>query len=51
MYRKKYPGQRLFIVKIDNYKYVVPYVVDKEKRVFFLKTLYPSRKIMKEYKK
>ena len=49
--QKKYPGQRLFIVKIDTYVYIVPYIIDKERLLFFLKTLYPSRKLNKEYAK
>lgn len=49
--QKRYPGQRLFVVKIGNYIYSVPYVYDHERQVFFLKTLYPSRKLTKEYKK
>ena len=44
----KYPGQRYFIVEIDDYVYYVPFVED-EKRIF-LKTIIPSRKYMKLYK-
>ncbi len=29
--QKKYPGQMIMIVEINNYAYVVPYVEDKEK--------------------
>ncbi len=49
--QKRYPGQRLFVVKIGSYIYSVPYVYDHKRQVFFLKTLYPSRKLTKEYKK
>lgn len=49
--KKKYPGQKLFVVKIGAYIYAVPYVFDQEKQIFFLKTLYPSRKLTKEYNK
>ena len=49
--QKRYPGQRLFIVKIGRYAYSVPYVYDLKRRVNFLKTLYPSRKLTKEYKR
>lgn len=45
---KKYPHQRILIVKITNYAYVVPYVQDK-KGVSFLKTIYPSRIFTKIY--
>ena len=45
---KKYPNQKIFIFKIKNYIYYVPYVEDEEK--IFLKTIIPSRKLTKEYK-
>jgi hypothetical protein len=45
---QKYPNQNIFVVKIDNYCYVVPYVYDEEN--IFLKTIIPSRKMMKKYK-
>lgn len=47
--QKKYPGQKLFVVKIGSYIYVAPYVIDHKRRVFFLKTVYPSRKLTKQY--
>ena len=45
----KYPytHQRKFIVKIDNYAYVIPFVEDDFK--IFFKTVYPSRKNNKKY--
>ena len=43
----KYPNQKLFIVKIRDYIYIVPFVEDKEK--IFLKTIIPSRKYKKKY--
>ena len=42
-----YPNQRIFIVNIDDYAYVVPYVEDD--REYFLKTVIPSRKFTKLY--
>ncbi|MCH9844321.1 MAG: toxin [Alphaproteobacteria bacterium] len=37
-----YPKQKMFVLEIKNYIYLVPFVeTDKE---IFLKTLYPSRK-------
>lgn len=45
--QKKYPGQMIMIIEIDNYAYVVPYIEDKEK--IFLKTVYPSREATKKY--
>jgi len=44
-----YPGQRLYFVIVDNYIYIVPYVV--EKTYIFLKTVIPSRKATKDFKK
>ncbi len=47
--REKYKEQKLFIVKIENYVYLVPYV--ETKKEIFLKTIIPSRKATKEYLK
>lgn len=44
---KKYPNQKILIIKIENYAFLVPYVEDEEK-VFF-KTIIPSRKATKKY--
>lgn len=44
---KKYKHQRMFIVEINFYAYLVPYVEDAEK--IFLKTIIPSRKATKKY--
>ncbi len=44
---EKYPNQRVFIINIDNYAYLVPYV-ENEKEIF-LKTVIPSRKATKIY--
>ena len=44
---KKYPNQRILIVEISNYAYLVPYVKDGDS--LFLKTIIPSRKATKEY--
>ena len=44
---KKYPRQRIFIVDIDDYAYLIPYVEDRE--VIFLKTIIPSRVATKQY--
>jgi len=43
----KYPNQKVFLVKIENYIYSVPYVEDKEK--IFLKTIIPNSKATKKY--
>ena len=44
---EKYPNQKVFVVKIENYIYSVPYVEDDEK--IFLKTIIPSSKATKKY--
>jgi len=43
----RYPNQRIFIVKIDNYVWLVPFVEDEDQ--IFLKTIIPSRKATKKY--
>lgn len=43
----QYPKQRMFVVEIDQYGYLVPYVEDESK--IFLKTIIPSRKATKQY--
>lgn len=45
--KDKYPNQRMFIVNLDNYAYLVPFV-ESEKEIF-LKTIMPSRKATKRY--
>jgi len=44
---EKYPNQKVFLVKIEDYIYSVPYVEDDEK--VFLKTIMPNRKATKKY--
>jgi len=46
---QKHPNQKAYIIKIKEYVYFVPYVVDVEKQEIFLKTIYPSRKLTKFY--
>jgi len=45
--KKKYQNQRIFIVEINDYAYLVPFVEDE--RIIFLKTIIPSRKMTKKY--
>ena len=45
--REQYPNQRVFVVSIDDYAYLVPYVENDEE--IFLKTAIPSRKATKQY--
>lgn len=47
---RKYKNQRIFVVKVKNYIYAVPYV-KSSRNVIFLKTLYPSRALTKKYLK
>ena len=43
----QYPNQRMFVVRIRGYAYLVPFVeTDKE---VFLKTIIPSRKATRKY--
>jgi hypothetical protein len=43
----RYIVQRIFIVKINDYAYLVPFV--ESEREVFLKTIIPSRKATKKY--
>ncbi len=45
----KYPNQRIYFVVVDNYVYLVPYIIKKD--VIFLKTIIPSRKATKDFLK
>ncbi len=40
-------GQRIFVVRRDDYLYLVPFVEDDY--TVFLKTIIPSRKATKQY--
>ena len=46
--QEKYPNQYIFVLKINEYCYIVPYVQNAD--TIFLKTIIPSRKMMKKYK-
>ncbi|MEK7570642.1 MAG: BrnT family toxin [Patescibacteria group bacterium] len=46
---KQYPNQKIILVVIDDYIYMVPFVEDEGK--YFLKTIIPSRKMTKNYLK
>lgn len=45
--KEKYDHQRLFVIEIDGYVYLVPYVENDDE--LFLKTIIPSRKATKHY--
>ncbi len=43
----KFPHQRMFVLNIENYAYVVPYI--ESENSIFLKTVFPSRKYTSKY--
>ena len=45
--QKKYPGQQIIVVEINEYAYLVPFVESSEGK--FLKTIIPSRKATRDY--
>lgn len=45
--KNRYSNQRVLVVEIEKYAYCVPFVEDEEK--YFLKTIYPSRKMTEKY--
>ena len=45
--QKDYPGQRMMVINIANYAYLIPYVENDEE--LFLKTIIPSRKATQRY--
>ena len=47
--KEKYEHQRVFVVKVRDYVYLVPFVDNGEE--MFLKTIIPSRKWTKKYLK
>lgn len=44
---EKYPDQKIFIVNIGNYIYLVPFIESKD--TIFMKTIVPSRKMTRKY--
>jgi uncharacterized DUF497 family protein len=45
--QEKYPGQRIYVVRMNEYAYLVPFV--EQGNVLFLKTIYPSRRATRRY--
>ncbi len=43
----RYPGQKISVVVIEGYAYLVPFVENEDE--IFLKTIIPSRKATKQY--
>lgn len=46
---KSRPNQRLYVVRIKEYAYAVPYVANIKRNEIFLKTAYASRALTKKY--
>lgn len=46
---RNFPDQKIFVVEVNNYIYLVPFV--KNENEYFLKTIIPSRKATKKYLK
>ncbi|MCE2398795.1 MAG: toxin [Gemmatimonadetes bacterium] len=46
--QERYPGQRIYVVEIDRYLHLVPFVVADD-GTRFLKAIIPSRKAMRDY--
>lgn len=47
--QEKYPGQRVFLVPVNDYIYFVPCVIEGDE--IFLKTAFPHRKATRDYRK
>jgi hypothetical protein len=47
--QEKYKGQKIFVVQIEDYVYLVPFIEDDHD--VFLKTIIPSQKATKNYLK
>ena len=45
--QSKYAGQRIFVVRVNDYVHLVPFVEDENE--VFMKTIIPSRKATKQY--
>ena len=45
--KDKHSHQRIFVIAIDEYVHLIPYVENEEE--IFLKTIIPSRKATKQY--
>jgi len=45
--QERYPGQKISVVIVEDYAYLVPFVENNEE--IFLKTIIPSRKATKHY--
>ena len=48
--QERYPGQLIYVVDIDEYIYLVPFVMQAD-GTRFLKTIIPSRKATRDYRR
>ena len=48
--QERYPGQLIYVVDIEEYIYLVPFVTEAD-GTRFLKTIIPSRKATRDYQK
>lgn len=46
--REKYAHQEMYVLNINNYVFVVPFV-RRDRNTVFLKTIFPHRKLTKQY--
>ena len=46
--QNRYPGQSIYVLEIDGYIYLAPFVIGEDGERF-LKTIIPSRKATREY--
>jgi hypothetical protein len=47
--KSRYPNQFLYLIETHQQIYGVPFVVNSEEGVVFLKTIYPSREYTRQY--
>ena len=47
--KNRYPNQKVYLVERENYIYAVPFIIDDDTDVIFLKTIFPSRKYTRKY--
>ncbi|MCB4792050.1 MAG: BrnT family toxin [Elusimicrobia bacterium] len=47
--KKKYPNQKVYVINVDDYIYLVPFIESED--MVFLKTIIPSRKATRKYVK
>ena len=48
--QERYPGQQIYVVDIEEYMYLVPFVTEAD-GTRFLKTIIPSRKATRDYQR